>query len=104
MQYYVAVIDYPDQRRRPAAAQLAGVHPVTFEMTILLRLVRRRARDAGAERPADAVPSVFNVERFALATRNRFFLCIEATDPKFDREKTADFSKAWSPRGVRSCA
>jgi hypothetical protein len=27
---------------------------------------------------------VFNVTRFELATRNRFFLCIKAQDPKFD--------------------
>ena len=34
---------------------------------------------------------VFNVPRFALASRNRFFLCIEATDPLFDRSKTCEF-------------
>ena len=34
---------------------------------------------------------VFNVPRFALASRNRFFLCIEATDPLFDRHETAEF-------------
>jgi len=34
---------------------------------------------------------VFNVPRFALASRNRFFLCVEARDPKFDREETRRF-------------
>jgi hypothetical protein len=47
---------------------------------------------------------VFNVERFALATRSRFFLCIEATDPKFDREKTADFLESLDAREVSEVA
>jgi len=34
---------------------------------------------------------VFNLPRFELASRNRFFLCIMARDPKFDGEKTKAF-------------
>jgi len=34
---------------------------------------------------------VFNVPQFALATREKFFLCIEATDPQFHREETRRF-------------
>jgi hypothetical protein len=34
---------------------------------------------------------VFNVDSFEMATRNRFFLCIEASDPLFVREKTREF-------------
>jgi hypothetical protein len=43
---------------------------------------------------------VFNVERFELATRNRFFLCIEAVDPKFDYEGTRRFLENVGPQGV----
>jgi hypothetical protein len=34
---------------------------------------------------------VFNVPSFALATRDRFFLAIEATDPQFDETHTRAF-------------
>ena len=43
---------------------------------------------------------VFNVPRFRLASQNHFFLCIEATDPKFDREETAGFLAGLNPREV----
>jgi hypothetical protein len=34
---------------------------------------------------------VFNVDSFEMVSRNRFFLCIEARDAMFEREKTRGF-------------
>ena len=47
---------------------------------------------------------VFNVPRFALASRNRFFLCIEARDPKFSLEDTRRFLETLGPREVSTVA
>jgi hypothetical protein len=43
---------------------------------------------------------VFNVPRFALASRNRFFLCIEARDERFDLEQTRVFLQGLEAREV----
>ena len=40
---------------------------------------------------------VFNVARFALASRNRFFLCIKSSDPLFDHNKTCEFLETLEP-------
>jgi hypothetical protein len=43
---------------------------------------------------------VFNVPRFALATRDRFFLCIEAVDERFDPEGTRAFLESLGAKEV----
>jgi hypothetical protein len=43
---------------------------------------------------------VFNVPGFELATRNRFFLCIQSDDPKFHLEHTRRFLESVGAREV----
>ena len=74
--------------------------PVTFELTILvagLTAVLGLLALNGLPMPYHPV---FNVERFQLATRNRFFLCIESVDPKFNEEATRRFLESLRPQGV----
>jgi hypothetical protein len=90
MQYWITVWYYPiNIAGRPLHSWPAYI-VITFELTILFAsLSAFFGTMALCGLPLPYHP-VFNVERFALASRNRFFLCIEATDPLFDRTGTAE--------------
>jgi len=74
--------------------------PVAFETTILfaaLSAVLGMIILNGLPMPYHPV---FNVARFEHASRDKFFLLVESTDPKFDRTGTADFLKGLNPSEV----
>ena len=100
LQYWASVIDYPlNIGGRPLNSWPMFI-PVTFELTILvagLTAVLGLLALNGLPMPYHPV---FNVERFQFATRNRFFLCIESADPKFDHEATRRFLESCGPQGV----
>jgi hypothetical protein len=104
LQYYVTVINFPiNVAGRPLHSWPSYI-VITFEMTILLAsLSAVLGLLALCGLPMPYHPT-FNVPRFALASRNRFFLCIEATDPLFDRKKTSEFLETLEPREVSEVA
>jgi hypothetical protein len=100
LQYYISVFDYPlNIGGRPLHSWPAFV-PVTFELTILtagLFAVLGMLALNGLPMPHHPL---FNAPRFALASRDRFFLCIEAADPQFSRDDTWRFLDRMGPRSV----
>ena len=89
--YWVSAVAYPlNIGGRPLHSWPAFI-PVTFECTILVAALAAVFGMLALNGLPQPYHPVFDAPRFELATRNTFFLCIEARDPQFDIEKTRTF-------------
>ena len=100
LQYWAAVIDYPINIGGRPLNSWPSFIPVTFEVTILLAALSAVFGVLALNGLPMPYHPVFNVERFELASRNRFFLCIEAADPKFDVTSVKSFFESVGAQGI----
>jgi hypothetical protein len=100
LQYWIAGIYWPlNIAGRPLNSWPMFI-PVTFELTVLVAALSALLGMLALNGLPHPHHAVFNAPRFSLASQDRFFLCIEASDPRFDRVATRDFLESLSPREV----
>jgi hypothetical protein len=100
LQYFVHVLEYPIIVGGRPFFSLPSFIPPAYELTILFAAFTA----VGGMLLLNGLPQpyhpVFNVPRFALATREKFFLLIETRDSKFDYEETKSFMQSLNPQEV----
>lgn len=98
--YYVHVIEYPIIVGGRPFFSLPAFIPPMYELTILFAAFTAVFGMILLNGLPQPYHPVFNVPRFALATREKFFLLIETKDPKFEYEKTKSFMESLNPQEV----
>ena len=104
LEYWTQVVAYPLNIGGKPFHSWPAFIPVTFECTILVAALSAVLGMLALNGLPQPYHPVFNVPRFALASRNRFFLCIESKDPKFNLEQTRRFLETLKPREVSTVA
>jgi hypothetical protein len=83
LQYWASVLEYPmNIGGRPLASWTTFIVP-SYELTILFASLTAAIGMIVMSGLPQPYHPVFNVERFSMASSDKFFLVIESTDPKF---------------------
>lgn len=100
LQYWIAVVTYPiNVGGRPYHSWPSFI-VVTFEMTILFGGISAVFGMLALNGLPMPYHPVFNVPRFAMASKDRFFLIVFSTDPKYDPAGTRQFLEGLKPRSI----
>lgn len=100
LQWWIATVSYPvNVGGRPYHSWPSFI-VVTFEMTILCAVLSAVFGMLALNGLPMPYHPVFNVPRFAFATKDRFFLIVFSSDPKYSSASTRAFLESLAPRSI----
>ena len=98
--WWMTVVAYPHNvAGRPLNSWPAYI-PITFESMVLISCLTALVGMLMLNGLPQPYHPVFNVAQFERASIDRFFLCIEARDPRFELEATREFLEGLNPLEV----
>ena len=100
MQYWISAISYPINVGGKPYHSWPAFIVVTFEMTILFAGISAVLGMLALNGLPMPYHPVFNVPRFAFATKDRFFLIVFSSDPKYDPTETRRFLESLGPKSI----
>jgi len=97
MEWYANVVSYPiNIAGRPLHSWPMFI-PITFELTVLCAALSAFFGSFLMNRLPQPYHPIFHAQNFERASVDRFFLCIEARDEKFDSAATRKFLEGLRP-------
>jgi hypothetical protein len=100
MQYWMAAVAYPLNIGGKPYHSWPAFIVITFEMTILFAGISAVFGMLALNGLPMPYHPVFNVPRFARASRDRFFLVVFSSDVNYDPAATRQFLESLNPRSV----
>lgn len=97
MMYFMNGVDYPLIIGGKPPESIPSMVPIMFECTILLTGFAAVFGMLGLNKLPRHHHPIFYSERFERCTDDKFFISIEAADPKFDVEETRTFLDTLHP-------
>lgn len=100
MQFWIATVSYPVNVGGKPFHSWPSFIVVTFEMTILFAGISAVLGMLALNGLPMPYHPVFNVPRFAFASKDRFFLIVFSSDPKYKPAEVRSFLEGLAPRSI----